>query len=209
MNAPSPGDAKLPTDDLLLHVCCAPCSTAAVPYWRAEGLRPEALFFNPNIQPAVERDRRRAAMVDYATASALPLRVDDTSEAEAWGRAVGPEWLRGGELEGTGAWRCRACVGLRLREAAWQAAASGFSRYTTTLTLSPYQHHDHIMQAGLQAADEAGVEFLYADLRRYYRRSVDETRRLGLYRQKYCGCVASKWDAWLDRAARRRRRRAA
>lgn len=209
MIALSLGDRRLADDGLLLHVCCAPCSTVAVPYWRAEGLRAEGFFFNPNVQPAQEHRRRRTAMEAYAAAVDLPLHVAETPGVEAWGRAVGFEWLRGGMVEGTAEWRCRACVALRLRETAWAAVTAGLTRFTTTLTLSPYQRHDHIVQAGLQAADEAGAEFLYADLRKHYRHSIDESRRRGLYRQKYCGCVASKWDAWFERAARRRRRRAA
>ena len=208
MDATSPGAREREHHGLLLHVCCAPCSAAAVPYWRAEGLRPEGVFFNPNVQPLPEYDRRLRSMQGYAAAVELPLLVEDAPDPQAWGRAVGPEWLRGGTLDGVAERRCRACVALRLRETAWTAVARGLTRFTTTLTLSPHQRHDQIVQAGLQAADEAGAEFLYADLRRYYRRSIDESRRWGLYRQKYCGCVASKWDAWLDGSARRQGRRA-
>jgi epoxyqueuosine reductase len=209
MSALPHSDATPARDGLLLHACCAPCSTVAVPYWRAEGLEPEAFFFNPNIQPASEHSRRQAAMRSYAAAVDLPVRAADSSTVEEWGRDVGGEWLRGGTVSNGAEERCRACVALRLRETAWEAVARGLTRFTTTLTLSPYQRHDHIVQAGLRAADEAGAEFLYADLRRHYRRSIDESRRRGLYRQKYCGCVASKWDAWFEGAARRRRRRAA
>ena len=105
--------------------------------------------------------------------------------------------------------RCRACLDLRLREAAAVAAVRGLQRFSTSLTVSPYQHHDLIADAGRRAADAAGVEFVYADLRRHYRRSIDESRRLGLYRQRYCGCVPSKWEAWVQGLERRRGRRTA
>ena len=76
-------------------------------------------------------------------------------------------------------------------------------RFSTTLTVSPYQRHDLIERAGEEAAAEWGVEFLYRDLRAHFRHSYDESRRLGLYRQRYCGCVVSKWRAWESRRARR------
>jgi len=193
------------SDEILLHVCCAPCSTVAVPYWRAEGLEPLALFVNPNVQPDTEYARRLAAMQRYAAAAGLRLIVDESSSAASWSPVAGRAGLDDG-LPPTTAERCAGCLQMRLREAAWAAAARGLPRFATSLTLSPYQRHDLLVSAGLRAAEEAGVEFVYADLRRHYRRSVDESRRLALYRQKYCGCVASKWEAWHERRGRRRGR---
>jgi predicted adenine nucleotide alpha hydrolase (AANH) superfamily ATPase len=213
-------------DRILLHTCCGPCSTVAVPWWRAEGLEPEALFVNPNIQPDAEYLRRRAAMEAYAEVVGLTLTVDETPAFEMWDRAAGSEAMvpvaaagrpAAAMTGGTGAVgphpgtrdRCRACLVLRLRETATTAAERGLMRFSTSLTVSPYQHHDLITDAGRLAADQAGVEFVYADLRRHYRRSVDESRRLGLYRQRYCGCVPSKWESWAQTLERRRRRRTA
>jgi hypothetical protein len=99
--------------------------------------------------------------------------------------------------------RCRECLEIRLSEAAHAAAARGLGLFSTTLTVSPWQHHDLIARSGLAAAEVAGVEFVYADLRRWYPRSIDESRRLGLYRQRYCGCVAGRWQEWHERRARR------
>jgi epoxyqueuosine reductase len=182
---------------LLLHVCCGPCSTVAVPWWRSEGFEPVGLFANPNIQPAPEYQRRLGAMRTLAESTDLELLVDDHETPSGWAAAVG--------LPTSAAQpdRCHACLSLRLREAAWAAAARGLSHVATSLTVSPWQRHDLIAQAGLAAAEEAGVEFLYADLSPYYRRSIDESRRLALYRQPYCGCAASKWETWHDRRARR------
>jgi predicted adenine nucleotide alpha hydrolase (AANH) superfamily ATPase len=171
-------------DTILLHVCCGPCSSVAVPWWRSEGLEPLALFLNPNIQPNTEYARRLDALETRAQSADLELIV-----------AADP---RG---------RCYACLQLRLDEAAWEAARRGLPAFSTSLTISPWQKHDLIAEAGYGAAHEAGVEFLYADLRPHYERSLDESRRLGLYRQPYCGCVPSKWEAWHEGRKRRSRRR--
>jgi len=162
-------------ETILVHACCGPCSTVAVPYFRAEGLEPLAFYANPNIQPPDEHERRLGAMRSYAPAAG---RTDPRT-------------------------RCRECLEIRLSEAAHAAAARGLGLFSTTLTVSPWQHHDLIARSGLAAAEVAGVEFVYADLRRWYPRSIDESRRLGLYRQRYCGCVAGRWQEWHERRARR------
>ena len=184
--------------DLLLHTCCGPCSTVAVPAWRERGIEPVGWFENTNTQPPAEMDRRRESMVRYARAAGLELVTVAGEEASGWrrwrerlGRAVPEE-------------RCAACLGLRLQAAAAAARALGFGRFTTTLTVSPYQRHDLIVAAGQAAADRHGVDFVYLDVRDRFRESYAESRRLDLYRQPYCGCAASKWEAWHERRARRR-----
>ena len=194
-----------------MHACCGPCSTVAVPYLRAAGLEPLAFFANPNIQPPAEHDRRLQAMRRYAEAADLTLVVDARVGAKEW--AAGPG--RVSALAGPAAGRpdprerCRQCLEVRLAEAAHTAAGRGLERFSTSLSVSPWQHHDLIVRAGLAAAEVAGVEFVYADLRRWYPRSIDESRRLGLYRQRHCGCVAGKWQDWHERRARRSRPAAA
>jgi len=84
------------------------------------------------------------------------------------------------------------------------AAGRGLRRFSTTLTVSPYQRHDLIVAAGEAAAAEHGVDFVYLDLRGSFRGSYAESRRLDLYRQSYCGCAASKWEAWEQRWARKK-----
>jgi len=187
-------------DSLLLHTCCAPCSTVAVPAWRERGLEPLAWYHNPNIQPAAELDRRRESMLRYARAAGLELLLDDEPPSAAWSG-----WLARLDAAGPDE-RCALCLGLRLDAAARAATAHGLARFSTTLSVSPYQRHDLIAAAGETAAAAHGVDFVYLDLRDAYRESFAECRRLELYRQPYCGCAASKWEAWHERAARRRAR---
>ncbi len=190
-------------ETILLHTCCGPCSTVAVPHFRAEGLEPLAFFANPNVQPPDEHERRLGAMRRYAAAADLELVVDDQAGAREWAAGAG----RAAALPAPGdpRQRCRECLDTRLAEAAHAAASRGLALFSTSLSVSPWQRHDLIAQAGLAAAEAAGVEFVYADLRRAYPRSIDESRRLGLYRQRHCGCVAGKWEAWHERRERRAR----
>ncbi len=186
-------------NDLLLHACCGPCSTVAVPAWRERGVEPVAWFHNPNVQPSAELERRTESMRRYSRAAGLELvlepRAGDPAAWERW--ALREPWAAPDE-------RCAACLGLRLGAAAAAAARLGVRRFSTTLTVSPYQRHDLIARAGAAAAEEHGVTFVCLDLRDSFRRSYGESRRLDLYRQPYCGCAASKWDAWHERAARRK-----
>jgi predicted adenine nucleotide alpha hydrolase (AANH) superfamily ATPase len=196
-------------ETILIHACCGPCSTVAVPWFRAAGLEPLAFFANPNIQPPDEHARRLDAMRRFADAVDLELVVEPTAGLREWAAGPGRTAARPGPAAG---WcdpreRCRECLEVRLAEAAQAAAERGLGRFSTTLTVSPWQHHDLIARAGHAAAEAAGVEFVYADLRRFYPRSIDESRRLELYRQRYCGCVAGKWQAWHERRARRATRR--
>jgi predicted adenine nucleotide alpha hydrolase (AANH) superfamily ATPase len=193
-------------ETILLHTCCGPCSTVAVPHFRAEGLEPLAVFANPNVQPPDEHERRLGAMRRYAAAADLELVVDDQAGAREWAAGAGrAAALPAPAAPGDSRRRCRECLDTRLAEAAHAAASRGLALFSTSLSVSPWQQHDLIARAGLAAAEAAGVEFVYADLRRAYPRSIDESRRLGLYRQRHCGCVPGKWEAWHERRARRAR----
>ncbi len=170
-----------------------------MPAWRERGLEPVGWFHNPNIQPAVESERRLESLLRFGRAAGLELVVDERPRVgAAWGG-----WLAG-LAEASPERRCAVCLGLRLDAAAAAAAGLGFARFSTTLSVSPWQRHDLIRAAGEAGATAHAVDFVYLDLREAYQASYAESRRLGLYRQPYCGCAASKWEAWHDRAGRRR-----
>ena len=171
-----------------------------MPAWRARGLEPLAWFHNPNIQPAAEHERRLESMRRFGRAAGLELVLEtgvSAEEARGW-----EAWARL-ELEAAPAERCAACMRLRLGAAAGAAARLGVKRFSTSLSVSPYQRHDLVEAAGERAAAEHGVDFVYLDLRDGFRASYAESRRLDLYRQSYCGCAASKWEAWHERRTRR------
>jgi predicted adenine nucleotide alpha hydrolase (AANH) superfamily ATPase len=185
-------------DPLLLHTCCGPCSTVVVPVLRKRGFEPVALYANPNIQPIDELARRREALSQFAAGADLELVVPPQPGFEAWRDALGAA------VDGSTEERCRLCLRLRLGAAANAAAQRDLGVFATTLTVSPYQRHDLIAGEGERAARASGVDFLFVDLRDRYRESIEASRRLGLYRQRYCGCVPSMWEAWSARRSRRR-----
>jgi hypothetical protein len=172
---------------LLLHVCCGPCATAV--YERLAGDYEVTLHWcNPNIEPVEEFTLRLAAARQLAAAWDVPL-IEDAGGAEEFAalsrdRTDQPE---GGE-------RCRLCYELRLRRTLACAAAHDLPLVSTTLTISPHKPADLINQLGSELAAQYGRQWLAADFKQQggFARSVELSRELGLYRQRYCGCRASR-----------------
>ena len=165
---------------LLMHMCCAPCSTYPLAQLRLEGIEPVGMFFNPNIHPIEEFERRKENVVNFAGIKGLKVEYFDDF--------MQPEWE---SFNGTGDARCAMCYTVRLEKAAELAAAGGYDAFTTSLLVSPYQKHDLIKQLGEKYAEQYGVSFLYRDFRPGFRQGQQEAKELGLYRQKYCGCIRS------------------
>ncbi len=170
---------------LLLHACCAPCATVTVEEYARAGYESSLYFRNPNIHPYREFVRRREAVEQFAESMGLPLYVERSYPLE-----------ENVALLLTSSPRCRGCFRDRLGAAAEFARRNGFSCFGTTLSVSPYQNQEWIIQAGGQAGGEHGVEFVYIDCRPRYRDSVEVSREMGLYRQPYCGCVFSERDRY-------------
>lgn len=180
--------ATIPLVKTLLHICCGPCATATIGYWRRSGHNLVGFFFNPNIQPLLEFRRRLEGARTLAAGAGLALREDLAYDPAAWFRQVG------GLSEG----RCAACIALRLGRAAAEAAAAGCDSFTTSLAISPWQDHEAIRETGQAAAAKAGVSFLYEDLRPLYRESRTLAKEADLYRQQYCGCLISEWERYRE-----------
>lgn len=165
---------------LLMHMCCAPCSVFPLSQLRQEGIEPVGVFFNPNIHPIEEFERRRDTVVKFAGIKGLKVEYFDDFRQ--------PDWEN---FKGAGETRCAMCYGIRLEKAAELAAAGGFDAFTTSLLVSPYQKHDLIRQLGEKAAAHNGIQFFYRDFRPGFRQGQKEAKEMGLYRQKYCGCIIS------------------
>ncbi|NLF26374.1 MAG: epoxyqueuosine reductase QueH [Clostridiales bacterium] len=170
----------------LLHICCAPCSIMCVQSLRLEGKEPSGLFDNPNIHPFTEYRARRDALIDYAKGIGMELEVAGEYGLRRFVEAVHPDFDN----------RCRTCYSLRAEAAASFAAANGFSSFTTTLLISPYQNHALLKREMERAAQRHGVEFLYRDFRPLFREGQRRAREMGLYMQKYCGCVFSEEERY-------------
>ncbi len=173
---------------VLIHVCCAHCAAYTAGYWRELGYEVSAFWYNPNIHPYTEHRHRLEAMKSLAREIDLPLMVAEGYDMmEYFRRVVGHE-----------AERCRYCFQLRLSQTAETARRNGFGAFTTTLLISPYQKHELIREVGDAVAQEKGIEFLYADLRKRYSDSRHMTKGLNLYRQQYCGCLYSEWERYAE-----------
>ena len=136
----------------------------------------------------MEHHHRLEGMKSLAKEANVPLLVtDDYDMVEYFRRVVGHE-----------AQRCQYCFELRLSKTADTARQKGFSAFTTTLLISPHQKHELLREIGNKLAEEKGIEFLYADLRKRYSDSRHLTRPLNLHRQQYCGCVYSELERYSD-----------
>ncbi len=183
---------------LLLHACCAPCSSYVLEYL-TEYFDITLLFYNPNITEKGEHDFRRAELVRLVGDMRLDGKVSFASaeyEPERfWEMARGLEALpEGGE-------RCKRCYAQRLKKTAELAKAGGFDYFTTTLSISPYKNSSWLCEIGMALADEYGVPYLVSDFKKKngYKRSCELSALYSLYRQAYCGCVYSKQQRYSEK----------
>ena len=181
----------------LLHICCAPCSVACVRMMREEGVEPTGFWYNPNIHPYLEYKARRDTLRQYARDIGLELAEEDFYGLRQFTAAVAQDCER----------RCGYCYACRMERTAQYAAENGFARFSTTLLVSPYQDRERICAAGAAAGRKYGVEFVPYDFRPRFREGQDRARALGLYMQKYCGCIYSEEDRY--RAKKRKKKEAA
>ena len=172
---------------VLLHACCAPCSSYVAEYLK-EYFDLTVFFFNPNIQPEKEYLFRLEEEKRLMGAWGIPV-TDEPYDAAAFFDAV-----RGREDDREGGARCEICFSLRLRRTAERAKEENFDYFCSTLTLSPLKNAALINRIGLSLAEETGVKWLPSDFKKKggYLRSVALSREYGLYRQNYCGCVYSR-----------------
>ncbi len=172
---------------LLLHSCCAPCSSYCLGEVRA--LRTTVFYFNPNLDSEEEYARRKGEQIRFLRESGLADFLDCDYSPELFAEAV-----RGTEGEPEGGARCTRCFALRLRRTAEEAKARGYDFFATTLTVSPLKDAARINAIGFSLAEELGVRYLPSDFKKRggFLRSVELSKQYGLYRQNYCGCVYSK-----------------
>lgn len=181
---------------LLLHSCCAPCSSYVLEYL-SEYFEITIFYFNPNISPEaeyhyrVEEEKRLIVAMPFSN----PVHfLEGEYRPERFLDAV-----KGYEGEKEGGERCFRCYELRLREAAVLAKKGGFDYFTTTLSISPLKNAEKLNQIGKALAQEYGVSYLFSDFKKKngYQRSIELSQEYGLYRQNYCGCVFSKVESGM------------
>jgi len=172
---------------LLIHICCAPDATVGFERlsrdWEAEGL-----FLNSNIHPPEEYGKRRKAL--QLLAGKMGFSFDEGPyEPELWFESV-----RGLENEPEKGLRCEMCVRERLRETAREARDRHFDAFAAVFTVSPHKDASMVNRLGAEAGEEFGVNYVPTDLKKQdgFKRSVEISKRHGIYRQDYCGCEYSR-----------------
>ena len=163
---------------LLMHMCCAPCSTYPVKILKEKNINFTGYFYNPNIHPYEEYERRRNTVKEFSEIVNIDVIYND--------EYLEREWLEYKDNN-----RCKMCYNLRIDKTAHYASLNGYNAFTTTLLISPYQNHELIKELGNEYAKKYGIEFYYEDFRPYFREGQSIAREYNLYRQKYCGCIIS------------------
>ncbi len=173
----------------LIHICCANCLIHPLKILQKEGWDTMGFFYNPNIHPFQEYQRRLAAVQVYEKQAAIQVIYRDEYNLE--------EFLR--EIAFREQERCRFCYHLRLQATAHAAKHGKFDAFTTTLLHSKHQNHEFIKAIGEAVGKEQGVQFLYRDFRDGWQEGIAESKALGLYRQSYCGCIYSEKERYLGK----------
>ena len=173
--------------EILVHMCCGPCASVFTDGMAAEGHSLHLLWHNPNIHPFKEYESRKKAAMDFAAQKGLYL----SSANAKYGLRDFLSRVTG-DMEN----RCRICYYMRLEYTAEQAANLCIKAFTTTLLASPYQNFDMICELGKQIAKKIGPKFIVRDFRAFYRPGLAKARDMGLFMQKYCGCIFSEEERY-------------
>ena len=177
---------------LLIHSCCAPCSSYVLEYL-SQHYDITLLYYNPNISPKSEFEYRVSELKRLV--SEMPLDKEINIEIPEYNDREFYVEVRGMEDIPEGGERCFKCYEIRLRKAIEYAKENGFEYFTTTLSISPYKNAEKLNEIGERLAGEhGGVKWLPSDFKKKngYKRSIELSRKYNLYRQDYCGCVYSK-----------------
>jgi len=180
---------KIPT--LLLHACCAPCSSYVLEYL-SKYFKITIYYYNPNIHPNLEYNRRLDELKKFLKVFPLDNKVNLIEENYDPNEYFNS--IKGFENLGEKSKRCYACYKLRMEKACKYAKENNFDYFTTTLSISPYKVSSWINEIGLSLENEYKINYLCADFKKKngYKRSLELSRKYNLYRQDYCGCIYSK-----------------
>ena len=175
---------------LLIHVCCAPCLIAPWRHLEQENeLEITALWYNHNIHPYTEYEKRRDTLVNFTNKNEIPLILkDEYGLHEFLRQSVYREELR-----------CEFCYYERLKITAQIARKGNFDAFTTTLLYSKYQKHNRIKELGEKLAREYHVSFYYRDFRELWKEGITLSKDEGMYRQQYCGCIYSEMERYAPK----------
>ena len=168
---------------LLMHTCCAPCSVYCIDKLREENIEPTIYWYNPNIHPYKEYEARRNCLKEYTNSINITAIFEEEYGLKEFCKNVV------NDLEN----RCsNYCYKVRLEKTVEYAKKNGYDAFTSTLFVSPYQKHEELKKICEELSKKYNIEFLYRDFREGFRQGQAKARELGLYMQKYCGCIFSE-----------------
>lgn len=172
---------------ILVHCCCAVCFGYPSQFLKMLGYTPTAYFYNPNIYPAAEHDRRKNELKKYCEKYGFEF-IEENFNPEVF-----YETVKGLENEPEKGARCSKCFRLRLKQTAKKAKELGFKKFTTTLTVSPHKISENVFKEGFECAKEEGVEFMPYNFKK--NNGFNITQKIAnfnnMYKQTYCGCEFS------------------
>ena len=172
---------------ILLHICCANCSIYPLERIGEKGEEAVGFFFNPNIHPYQEYQKRLDALKQYSQKVGLEVIYRDEYLLEEFLENVSHRVKE----------RCQFCYSFRLEATAREAKGRGFDAFSTTLLQSTHQNHALIKETAERIAQDMGIPFYYEDFRQGWRRGLEVSKSLGLYRQQYCGCIYSEKERFF------------
>lgn len=168
---------------IIMHVCCASCACYPFEVLKKEGYKVVGYWNNPNIHGYREHKKRLMTMGYYLTTNKQMELIEDKYEPEKWFESI---------TNYTGSQRCNECYKMRLEKTAKTAKNHNIEIFTSTLLYSKYQDHDTIKKIGDKIAESFGIKFLYRDFRHGWKEGINISKKIGLYRQQYCGCIFSE-----------------
>lgn len=179
------------TPSLLLHVCCAPCSSYVLEYL-SKYFKITVFYYNPNISSFEEYSKRKEEVKRFLKECSFTKNVNFI-EIE-YENDVYEKVISGLEMEKEGGSRCERCFNLRLEKTCKYALENNFDYFTTSLSISPYKNAKLLNEIGAKLSNKYGVAYLYSDFKKRngYKRSIELSHIYNLYRQDFCGCKYSK-----------------
>jgi predicted adenine nucleotide alpha hydrolase (AANH) superfamily ATPase len=177
---------------LLMHICCANCSLYPLKNLTSKGIDIKGLWLNPNIHPYTEYRNRLEALKNLQKIWSLDIEYIDHYGLKEFIRAVVNNENN----------RCIICYSIRLEETAKTAKKMGVDGFTTSLLVSPHQKFDMILDIGKKMGKKYSIPFYFEDFRHGWKDSISISKELGLYRQKYCGCIYSEMERYLKTVSR-------
>ena len=177
---------------LLMHTCCAPCSVYCIDSLREEGIEPTVYWYNPNIHPYTEYKARRDCLKEYTKSIGVEAIFEEDYGLDEFCKNVISDLKN----------RCvNYCYRVRLEKTVKYAKEHGYDAFTSTLFVSIYQKHEELKKICEELSKKYEIKFLYRDFRVGFREGQAKARELGLYMQKYCGCVFSEEMRYYNRNA--------